>query len=90
MFMSSRAESGRYRQYVRKRLQIKLKHTRVDGPLNFNSIYNLCDEAEYDMKNYAGGCYHNTLRDLHTVITDVPSQINASCLINAPLPPLLF
>ena len=39
------------------------------------------------MKNYAGGCYHNTLRDLHTVITDVPSQKNASGVINAAPPP---
>ena len=39
------------------------------------------------MKNYAGGCYHNTLRDLHTVITDVLSQINASWVINAAPPP---
>ena len=60
----------------------------MDGPLNLNSIYNLCDEAECDMKNYAGGCYHNTLRDLHSVITDVRSQINASLVIKAaPVPP---
>ena len=54
----------------------------MDDPLNFNSVYNF-DEAEYDGKNYAvrGGCYPNTL-----VITDVLSQINASCLINT-LPP---
>ena len=64
-----------------------MKHTCVDGPLNLNSIYNLCDEAAYDMKNYAGGCYHNTLRDLHSVITDVRSQINASWVINAAPPP---
>ena len=59
----------------------------MDGPLNLNSIYNLCDEAECDMKNYAGGCYHNTLRDLHSVITDVRSQINAALVINAAPPP---
>lgn len=53
MFMSSRAESGPYRQYVRKRLQIKLNIlVWTARPLNFNSIFNLCDWAEYDMKNF--------------------------------------
>ena len=40
-------------------------------------------EAEYLMKNYGGGCYDNTFRDLHSSSYDTKAEFNNCFIIHS-------